>query len=64
MNRFRLMVFSLSLLSCGIDRTIVEISESESRILSRFQELPLQLIHGLLNNWVTLFRLSKEKYNL
>ncbi len=39
MNRLLLFVFTFSLFSCSIDRTIVEISEAENNTLLEFQEL-------------------------
>ena len=39
MNRLILIAFFLSLFSCSIDRTIVEVSETENNILINFQKL-------------------------
>lgn len=39
MNRLLLLYFLFSLSSCSIDRTIIEISENENKILMNFQNL-------------------------
>ncbi len=40
MNRLLLIIFSLSVISCSIDRTIIEITEDENNTLIDFQKLP------------------------
>lgn len=44
MNRFILIIFSLSMISCSIDRTIVEVTENENNTLIDFQKLPSENI--------------------
>lgn len=44
MNRLILIAFFLSLFSCSIDRTIVEVSGIENNILINFQKLPSKSI--------------------
>ncbi len=44
MNKLMLIVFSLSLFNCSIDRTILEISETENNILVNFQKMPNESI--------------------
>ncbi|PWI31547.1 hypothetical protein DI383_02450 [Flavobacteriaceae bacterium LYZ1037] len=39
MNRLIIIAFSLSLFSCSIDRTILEVSENENNTLINFQKL-------------------------
>ena len=39
MNRLIILAFSLSLFSCSIDRTILEVSENENNTLINFQKL-------------------------
>lgn len=40
MNRLILIIFSLSIINCSIDRTIIEVSEVENNTLILFQKLP------------------------
>lgn len=50
MNRLFSVIFLLSIFSCSIDRTILEISESENDILTNFQELKNESILKITDN--------------
>jgi len=44
MNKLILIIFSLSIISCSIDRTIIELTEDENNTLVDFQKLPSKSI--------------------